>query len=442
MTFVSLFSGSGGVEVAWTKLGWKCLAVAETDKAACAVLRHHFPDVPNLGDVTKITEQQIIDLGHIDALFAGWPCQDVSVAGQRKGFKNADGTNTRSGLFETAMQILKWTRARWFIGENVPGLFSVNDGRDFASVVGELAGAKFSVPRNGWRNTGVALGTSGLVEWTVLDAQWFGLAQRRKRVFFVRDSGNWRDRPPVLLESESLQWNHPPRRQTGQGTADVTSPSLSASGRGTSRGQDCVIPINMQAAAKNGVKSPNMLSNEEGLIAELSPTLLAGKNSHGGDRPPGSTVDNAESLIVTHSLTSNGFDASEDGTGRGTPLVPQVTGAMSSKWAKGSGGPAGDEAQNLVAAYRIQDQNSGVMAGMAIRRLTPTECCRLQGFPDDWNKFATDAKGRTYEQSDGPRYRQLGNAVAIPCVEWIARRIMQVAPVPSPDARSVRQSPD
>jgi DNA (cytosine-5)-methyltransferase 1 len=89
MTFVSLFTGIGGVEVAWTKLGWECLAVAETDKAACAVLRHHFPDVPNLGDVTKIIEQQIIDLGHIDALFAGWPCQDVSVAGQRKGFKKA-----------------------------------------------------------------------------------------------------------------------------------------------------------------------------------------------------------------------------------------------------------------------------------------------------------------------------------------------------------------
>lgn len=347
MTFISLFSGIGGVEVAWTKLGWKCLAVAETDKAACAVLRHHFPDVPNLGDVTKITEQQIIDLGRIDALFAGWPCQDVSVAGQRKGFKNADGTNTRSGLFETAIQILKWSRARWFIGENVHGLFSVNAGRDFASVVGELAGARFDVPGNGWRNTGVALGTLGLVEWTVLDAQLFGLAQRRKRVFFVRDSGNWRDRPPVLLERES-------------------------------RGQDCVIPINMQAAAKNGGVAENHLIPEiaasiktksqsspkvdtgdmDLLIPELAPTLVGGFSGAGGGNRPGLNADSADGLIA-HALTSNGFDASEDGTGRGTPIVPEVTGAMSSKWAKGSGGPAGNEAQNLVAAFQPRIARNG-----------------------------------------------------------------------------------
>lgn len=154
-------------------------------------------------------------------------CQDVSIAGKRKGFTNADGSSTRSGLFFTALQIAEWSNARFSILENVPGLYSSNSGADFAAVVGEMAGARFDVPKKGWPNTGVALGQRGLVEWVTLDAQFIrtprfprAVPQRRRRVFVVRDSGDWASRPPLFLEPESLCGNPPPSRKTGK---DVTA---------------------------------------------------------------------------------------------------------------------------------------------------------------------------------------------------------------------------
>src|SRR4051794_24056311 len=130
MRFLSLFSGIEAASTAWIPLGWECVAVAEKEPFPCALLKERHPSVPNLGDITKITQPQIAALGHIDAVVLGFPCQDVSVAGKQKGLKNADGSLTRTGLFFTAMQIIEWTGARWVIGENVPGLFSTNEGRD------------------------------------------------------------------------------------------------------------------------------------------------------------------------------------------------------------------------------------------------------------------------------------------------------------------------
>ena len=242
LRYISLFSGIEAASVAWTSLVWECVAVAEVEPFPCAVLKHHYPDTPNLGDVSKITQQQIEALGHIDIVIAGWPCQDLSVAGVRKGLKNADGTLTRSGLFYTAVTIAGWAKARWTIGENVPGLFSSNEGRDFAAVVGELAGISLDVPRDGWRTAGVALGERGLVEWATLDAQYCrvdthprAVPQRRRRVFIVRDSGNWASRPPLFLVPESMRGNPPPSRGQGQGTTHDLAPSLTSSGRGVER---------------------------------------------------------------------------------------------------------------------------------------------------------------------------------------------------------------
>ena len=123
MRFLSLFSGIEAASVAWKPLGWECVAVAEVEPFPCALLADHYPTVPNLGDITKITQAQIESLGHIDAVVYGFPCQDLSVAGKRKGLKHADGTHTRSGLFFHASDIIRWSRARWSIAENVPGLF-------------------------------------------------------------------------------------------------------------------------------------------------------------------------------------------------------------------------------------------------------------------------------------------------------------------------------
>jgi len=232
MRYLSLFSGIEAATVAWHPLGWECAAVSEIEPFPCAVLKHHYPDVPNLGDVTKITEADVKALGHIDIVVFGSPCQDLSVAGHRKGFVNADGTVTRSGLFFTAFNIFKWSGARFALWENVPGAYSSNKGRDFASVVEFMAGLdSVEVPPRGWATEGVAVGDNGLVEWACLDAQWFGVAQRRRRVFALLDTGDWANRPPILLEPESLRGDSAPSREAGKATTGSTAVSVALRGR-------------------------------------------------------------------------------------------------------------------------------------------------------------------------------------------------------------------
>jgi len=216
--YLSLFSGIEACTVAWHPLGWEAVAFCEYDKFPSAVLTHHYPDVPNLGDVTAITDEQIAALGPIDLVVGGSPCQDLSVAGKRKGL-----AGERSGLFHEQLRIFHAARrlcgSRWLLWENVPGAFSSNKGRDFAVVVGEMAGLNITVPREGWGTEGMAAGANGLVEWCVLDAQWFGLAQRRRRIFALLDTGDWANRPPILLEPDSLRGDSAPSREAGQRTA-------------------------------------------------------------------------------------------------------------------------------------------------------------------------------------------------------------------------------
>jgi DNA (cytosine-5)-methyltransferase 1 len=257
MRFLSLFSGIEAASVAWLPLGWTCVGVAEIEPFPAALLAHHYPDVPNLGNVKEITAEGIQSLGHIDLVVFGFPCQDLSVAGKRAGLKGE-----RSGLFYDAMRIVRWSRARWAVAENVPGLFSSHRGRDFAAVVGEMAGCEFDVPTDGWKSCGAAAGKDGLVEWSVLDAQFWGVAQRRRRVFLVRDAGDWSGRPPVLFERESLCGHPAPSREAREGIANSLTERPDRGG-GNSEGQ----------------------------------------------------------RLITHCLRADGFDASEDGTGGGIPLV-------------------------------------------------------------------------------------------------------------------------
>ena len=226
MKYLSLFSGIEAATVAWGSLGWEAVGFAEFEDFPKAVLAHHYPNVPDLGDVTKITIEQIRALGHIDIVVGGSPCQDLSVAGKRAGLKNDDGSTTRSGLFDEQMRIFEIAReycgARYCLWENVPGAFSSNNGNDFAYVLGSLVGGGISVHPDGWKNSGVAISGDGrrLTEWRVLDAQYFGVPQRRRRIFALLDTGAWWSRSPILFEPYCLLGHIAQGGDEGEGSTE------------------------------------------------------------------------------------------------------------------------------------------------------------------------------------------------------------------------------
>lgn len=379
MRYLSLFSGMEAAHLAWSPLGWTCVGVAETAPAPRALLCHHLPDLPNLGSVTDITDDHIAALGPFDVVIGGSPCQDLSVAGRRAGLAGA-----RSSLFHHQMRIFNAARhfcgARWLIWENVPGAFSSNKGRDFAVVVGAMAGCDLPVPSNGWGSEGIALGDNGLVEWSVLDAQWFGVAQRRRRVFAVLDTGNWADRRPVLLEPESMRGNFAPSRDAGQ--------SFAAS---------------VGSCTANG-----------GWPHDVTGTL----DTYYGDKM--------------------GLEDQHIFNQRGSRFVPAVTGTISARVGGGGGLGTDFECQGgLVPALLDKpkvlgisdgiDQESSDAVGMGVRRLTPRECERLQGAPDDWS-LVPNRRGKP--MADGPRYRMLGNSFAVPVIRWIGMKIASAHQLP------------
>ena len=210
MRYLSLFSGIEAVTVAWKPLGWECVAVAEILPYQSSVINHHFPDIINLGDVTKIGEDEIKQLGNIDVVVFGSPCQDMSIAGKRQGLDAIkDDTNHSSVLFYEGVRIFRLAQkhcgARYMLWENVAGALSSQEGRDFGKVLTELVGVKFGDNGLVWGNEGIVCGRDSMCEWAVLDAQWFGVPQRRRRVFALLDTGDWTSRKPILLEAEHLR---------------------------------------------------------------------------------------------------------------------------------------------------------------------------------------------------------------------------------------------
>lgn len=386
MNYLSLFSGIEAATAAWHSLGWNCIAVAEIEPFPCSVLAHHYPHVPNLGDVTQVSEADVALLGPIDLVVFGSPCQDLSVAGKRKGFE--DGT--RSSLFFTAMRIIGWARehcgCRFALWENVPGAFSSNEGRDFAAVVERLAGIDgVDVPTHGWGSEGAALGDAGLVEWSTLDAQWFGVAQRRRRVFALADFGDWTRRPPILLEPDSMRGDSAPRRGTGEDVAGALATRID----------------------RGGVNSEGTDGHLVASTGDVAHCLNAG----GMNR-----FDYETEAMVVHSLRAEGFDASEDGTGRGTPLVPAVA------FQPSQSGVRVDDVHATLDSNNGSRRHNGAVLGSAVRRLTPRECERLQGFPDDYTLAPHRGKPAA-AAADGPRYKALGNSMAVPVMHWIGKRL-------------------
>ncbi len=357
MKYLSLFSGIGGFDLGFDRAGMVCAGQVEYDAAARSVLARHWPDVPRTNDVREVTGHEF---GTIDLICGGFPCQDVSVAGRRAGL-----AGERSGLWYEFHRIIDRVKPGTVVIENVPGLLSSNGGRDFAVILRGLVECGYGVA------------------WRILDAQYFGVPQRRRRVFIVGSLGDGRA-AEILFEREGGGGDSPTGGRPGQDTARTIATG-----------------------------SNSNLSDWE-TETFVTATLNSGGNNGGFRTEPGEHLVMA-SHPVSPALTNEGHDSSEDGRGRHAFALTFE--------------PYHDEHDGRGANFRPTDShgalrgpngtdNALVKIAHGVRRLTPVECERLQGFPDNW----TDG------QSDSARYRQLGNAVAVPVVEWLARRIVEATP--------------
>lgn len=480
--YLSVCSGIEAASVAWHPLGWQPIAFSEIDPFACAVLAHHYPEITNLGDMRMLAVRVFFDLVEApDVLVGGTPCQAFSIAGLRHSLADHRGNLTLNFVeLANAIDVARRRERRpacVIVWENVPGVLSTKDNA-FGCLLAGLAGenAPLRPPGKRWASTGCVYGSKRAIAWRTLDAQYFGLAQRRRRVFLVASARNGIDPAQILFEWKGGRRDSAPRREAGQKpTPIIAARTRSGSGFGTDFDIDGGLIAKTLLAKGNLSLDPTLDSYVT--HSNTCPTRRAGGNRTGGDQPPGTDVDTADSLIVTHSLRGEGFDASEDGSGRGTPLVPTafdptqitsrnnhsnpqpgdpchtlaknstapciafngrmdpvhgpVTGAIdtdpmtqciSVALRARDGGTAaeiGDDKAHALRAPQGGDDKPFVLDTMAVRRLTPRECERLQGFPDDYTLVPVRGK----LAADGPRYKALGNSMAVNVMQWIGRRI-------------------
>ena len=423
MKYLSICSGIEAASVAFEPLGWRPLAFSEIEAFPRAVLQHHYPDTPLHGDFTVLKDEPwIVDA---DMLCGGTPCQAFSVAGNRQSLADDRGNLTlQFVLLADAIDHLRSTAGRepaWILWENVPGVLSTNDNA-FGAFLGGLCGrdAPIDEPEGGWTRAGVVDGPTRCAAWRVLDAQHFGLAQRRQRVFVLArgGAGRWAVADALLPIIESSSWHPAPSRGTGERVA----------------------------------------------------ATIACRAGGGGGLGTDFDLDGG---LIAHTLRGEGFDASEDGTGRGIPLV-MATGQAGAEVVSdgspsltcnheapilmrmregkegGGKGPLVSEDQSLTLATandqvlaiapaltasndpsrspqssEVTQQVAAVhRAAMQLRRLTPVEAARLQGFPDDY----LDITYRGKPAADGNKYKALGNSWAVPCARWIGERIKAIRP--------------
>jgi DNA (cytosine-5)-methyltransferase 1 len=411
----SVCSGIEAATVAWHSLGWKPAFFSEIEAFPRAVLSHHYQDVPLHGDFTTIGDEY----GAIDVLVGGTPCQSFSVAGLRKGLDD-----DRGNLALEYLRLAERLRPTWLVWENVPGVLSSSGGRDFGAFLGGL----------------VELGYG--FAYRVLDAQYFGLAQRRRRVFVVGYLGDWRRAAAVLFERESLSGNPAPSRETGESSAaDVThslrGEGFDASEDGTGRGTPLVpvAPCLDANFAKHHRQDNQHIDGGAGLFVmssgqanaevtqDISPTLNCNRDGapiafpavcfsskdHGGD----AMVDCSPTLRAGNS------DKSHQNGGQ-PPAVAYVDSENNAVLPDQPIGP-------LMAASPSGGGRPlpAVASAMAVRRLTPVECERLQGFPDNYTQIPYRNKPAE-NCPDGPRYKALGNSMAVPVMRWIGERIAAV----------------
>ena len=486
MKYGSVCSGIEAASVAWHNLKWEPQWFSEIEQFPSEVLKHRFPAVPNLGDMTTINQNPIADERPIDLLVGGTPCQSFSVAGLRKGLDDP-----RGNLMLTFLSIADKLRPKWIVWENVPGVLSSNGGKDFGTFLG-------------------ALGELGYgFAYRVLDAQHFGVAQRRRRVFVVGYLGDWRPPAAVLFERESLQGNTKPSRKKREEVASNVEGSVGEAGDVSCVGGNLSPTVTSKwMKGYGGPSGSNEAGNmvyattiidraafNQGENAQYEPRIEAGetmsslvaKGPHAVAQPisidaecnartnqfgtlvrggEGGTQQFVAQPIAIQDVrpiekAQNGRGWNDDGTsytidtkatqGVAQPIAfePGKMQRLGYGYSDNGTSPTlrsepGDNqlavAQSIaVDVYNqsIDGQTSAtiteavggtntsgpkVMHSMAIRRLTPKECERLQGFPDDWTKIPYRNK-EADQCPDGPRYKACGNSMAVPVMRWIGERI-------------------
>lgn len=354
MRYLSVCSGIEAASVAWEPLGWEAAAFSEIEPFPCAVLAARFPTVPNMGDMTAISELDLERIGPVDLLVGGTPCQSFSVAGRRAGL-----ADVRGQLALSYARIAGAAKPRWVVWENVPGVLSADGGWAFAAFVRSL----------------VELGYR--CAWRVLDAQYVGVPQRRRRVFVVGHLGAGPGAESVLFEPEGGARNPAARCE-----AEPEHPAgvgAGAAGRvygGGAGGRRDVAPALTAHGSRLDFDTEAFVVD-----ARQDPSWLGGRSLPLGANDTGHAV--AIMGTVTHTLMGEGFDASEDGAGRGTPITARHG---------------------------------------EVRRITPTEAERLQGFSDNWTRIAWRGKAAA-DCPDGHRHKACGNSMAVPVMRWIGERI-------------------
>lgn len=441
MRYISTFSGIEAASVAWEPLGWEPVAFSEVDEFPSAVLAERFPHVPNLGDITKVDWSSYH--GAVDLVVGGSPCQSFSIAGNRTGLEGA------SGLMWEYVRCVREVRPRWIVWENVPGALSSSKGEDFRCLLASLDELGYGLA------------------WRVLDAQFFGVAQRRRRVFLVGSLGDRRS-ADVLLEPDCLRWDAPSSRDKRK---ELAGGIEGGAGKRRSAGFSAGQSQKAGSLAYQEEVAPTLRAGESGtnqVPTIITPkTMLVRCGCAGGGK--GALIQDDVSATLATSNTQTLFQpiCMMEDHGKAEADVG-VTGALTAHDSKSDPLIVRAFAQNTRNELRFIGGDGSVSGALSaspgmkqtsyamvddgkaymVRRLTPRECERLQGFPDGHTDLAGADPDELFERiardgmddserkallrnlrkwckatPDGKRYKALGNSMAVPVMRWIGERI-------------------
>ncbi len=422
LTLGSLFDGIGGFPLAAQRCGIKTLWASEIERNCISITKRHFSQMVHLGDITNINGGKILP---VDIVTFGSPCQDLSSAGRQEGL-----AGKRSGLFREAIRIIYEMRCAtngkyptFIIWENVSGAFTSNKGQDFRTVLEEITKSRISMPASGkWAKAGMVRTGRVEVAWRQLDAQYWGVPQRRKRIFLVADFGRQRA-SEILFKCESLLGYSEKGREDekknaaiiGNGTESTSSESVVDFGRTADR---IYINANISRtiiASAGGLGAATGLYLIKQAYPIRDPTLNKGANGFvvGDVGAPAPTLSSIEQHAVAY------FEAYQRNGYRQSDIAGTITAGQNARIRGDT--PVILKPENL-SATGDNNKTISLLTYYVLRRLTPLECERLQGYPDDWTRYADTGE----EIKDTPRYVALGNSLAVPCVARIFRGIVNV----------------